>query len=99
MEAIQWAPRAALAETDLAARIAAGDADAGLGIEAAAHAVGLEFLPLATERIDLVARRRDVFETPLQSLLRFARTPVFARHAANLRGYDVANSGSVVFNA
>ena len=47
-------PRAAHAETELAAIIRDGHADVGLGIEAAARANGLAFIPLATERLDLV---------------------------------------------
>ena len=97
--ALRWSERMALAESDLAAVVASGEADAGLAIEAAAHAAGLAFIPLAEERIDLVARRRDVFEPALQALLAFARTPAFAAHAAQLRGYDVSTSGRVVFNA
>ncbi len=97
--AIAWLPRAAHAETDLAAAIADGRADAGLGIEAAAHAHGLAFIPLATERMDLVLRRRDAFEPPLQALLTFARSAEFAEQAKSLTGYDVANVGRVVFNA
>src|SRR6185295_17623154 len=56
----------ALAETDLAAAIRDGKADAGIAIEAAARAHGLEFVPLARERFDLVVRRRDYFEPAMQ---------------------------------
>jgi len=96
---IAWLSRVAHAETDLAAAIAVGRADAGLGIEAAARSHGLAFIPLTTERMDLVIRRRDVFEPPLQTLLTFARSAEFAAQARALRGYDVANVGRVVFNA
>jgi len=96
---IGWLARAAHAETDLAAAVADGRADAGLGIEAAAHAHGLAFIPLAVERMDLVVRHRDVFEPPLQTLLAFTRSAEFAAQARALRGYDVANVGRVVFNA
>ncbi|MGE5103904.1 MAG: substrate-binding domain-containing protein, partial [Betaproteobacteria bacterium] len=71
----------------------------GLGIEAAARANGLAFIPLATERLDLVAFRRDVFEPPLQLLLAWTRTPEFAAQATSLGGYNIANTGRVVFNA
>ena len=94
-----WLPRAAHAETDLAAAIAEGRADAGLGIEAAAHAHGLAFIPLAIERMDLVMHRRDAFEPPIQVLLAFTRSPEFAAQARSLTGYDVANVGLVTFNA
>lgn len=96
---ITWLPRAARAETDLAAAIAGGRADAGVGIEAAARAHGLAFIPLAIERMDVVLHRRDVFEGPMQALLAFARTPEFAAQAQALGGYDAARAGRVVFNA
>ena len=96
---LTWLPRAARAETDLAAAIAGGRADAGVGIEAAARAHGLAFIPLAVERMDVVLHRRDVFEGPMQALLAFARTPEFAAQAQALGGYDAARAGRVVFNA
>ena len=96
---LDWLPRAAHAETELAAIIRDGLADVGLGIEAAARANRLAFVPLTTERLDLVVGRRDAFEPPLQTLLAWARSPAFAVQAAALGGYDVAHTGGVVFNA
>ena len=58
-DALEWSPRVARAETELAAIVRDGHADVGLGIEAAARANGLAFVPLATERFDLVAHRRE----------------------------------------
>lgn len=98
-ESLDWLPRAAHAETELAAIIRDGHADIGLGIEAAARANGLAFIPLATERLDLIAFRRDAFEPSLQTLLAWSRTPEFAAQATSLGGYNVANTGRVVFNA
>ncbi len=97
--ALRATARPSRAETDLAATIAAGHADTGLGIEAAARAHDLTFIPLTVERLDLVARRRDAFEAPLQALLAFARTAEFAREAQRLGGYDVTAAGRVVYNA
>ena len=54
--------------------------------------------PLAEERYDLLMRRRDYFEPPMQSLLAFARSPAFAERAAQMGGYDLAGNGSVRFN-
>jgi excisionase family DNA binding protein len=98
-ESLDWVSRTAHAETELAAIVRDGHADIGVGIEAAARAIGLAFIPLARERLDLVTFRRDAFEPPLQKLLAWARTPEFAAQAATLGGYDVANTGRVVFNA
>ena len=95
---LDWLARPCLAQTDLAAAIHDGHADAGMGIEAAARAQGLAFIPLAVERMDLVLRRRDYFEPPVQTLLAFVRTPEFAAQAKALGGYDVTETGRVAFN-
>lgn len=97
-DALRFVARPALAETDLAAAIREGKADAGVAIEAAARAHGLAFIPLATERLDLVVRRRDYFEPPVQALLAFARSADMREHAAALGGYDASATGRVVFN-
>ncbi len=98
-EKFAFVARTAQAETDLAAMIRDGKADAGIAIEAAARAHGLAFVPLATERFDLALRRRDYFEPPMQALLAFTRMVEFREHAAALGGYDVTQTGRIVFNA
>ena len=97
-DTLEWSARAAHAETEVAAMVRDGQADVAVGIEAAARANGLAFVPLADERMDLIAGRRDVFEPPLQTLLAWARTREFAAQARALGGYDIANTGRVVFN-
>ncbi|GAB4181613.1 MAG: helix-turn-helix transcriptional regulator [Thalassobaculales bacterium] len=88
----------ALTESDLAALIRDGVADAGLAIAAVAREAGLGFVPLHWERFDLAIRRVEYFEPPLQALLAFTRQPGFAARAAALTGYDVAGTGRVVLN-
>jgi molybdate-binding protein len=85
--------------TDVADAIRQGKADAGLAIEAVAREQGLDFLPLLWERYDLVVRRVEYFEPPLQRLFAFTRTDLFREHAKSLGGYDVANTGAVILNA
>lgn len=83
--------------SDLAALIETGEADCGLGLQAAAGP--LAFLPLmADESFDLVMSRRAYFEPPVQSLLAFARTEIFAARAAHMGGYDLSGLGGVVWN-
>ena len=96
-EALNRVARPADTHADLAAMIESDEADCGLGLQAAA--VGLGFVPLVTdETFDLVTRRRDYFEPPVQALLRFARSDAFARRAAHLGGYDIRDLGQVVWN-
>jgi excisionase family DNA binding protein len=86
-------------ETDVAVAVRAGKADAGLAIEAAAREQGLDFVPLQWEYFDLVVRRVEYFEPPLQRLFAFTRASAFQGRAASLGGYDVANTGTIKFNA
>jgi putative molybdopterin biosynthesis protein len=86
-------------ETDIAVAVREGKADAGLAIEAVAREQGLGFVPLQWERFDLVVRRLEYFEQPLQQLFAFARTEPFRDRAKSLGGYDIAHTGAVVFNA
>ena len=88
----------ARSEADVAHAVAAGRADAGLAIAAAARQYGLDFLPLTEERYDLVAWRRDFFDAPLQRLMSFCRRPAFAERAGELGGYDVSGFGTVHYN-
>jgi putative molybdopterin biosynthesis protein len=86
-------------ESDIAVAVREGKADTGLAIEAVAREQGLDFVPLQWERFDLVVRRVEYFEPPLQRLLAFARTEPFRSRAALLGGYDVTHTGAIVFNA
>lgn len=85
-------------EADVAAAVAEGRADAGLGIEAVARQYRLGFVPLVQERYDLVVWRRAAFEPPFQRLMNFTRTAAFAQRAEHLGGYDVTGTGAVHYN-
>lgn len=89
----------ALTETDIAAAILDGKADAGVAVRAVAQRHKLGFVPLRWERFDLAMRRRDYFEAPVQKLLRFARTAEFVERAQALGGYDLVAAGTVSYNA
>lgn len=97
-EAVNFIEPPARSEADLAQAVASGRADAGLGIEAAARQARLSFVPLAAERYDLLAWRRDMFEPPLQRLFAFCRTEEFVHHCGELGGYDLSGFGTVHYN-
>lgn len=82
-------------ESDAAAAVAAGEADASLGIEAMARQFKLAFLPLVDESFDLLIDRKSYFTDPLQKLFAFSRTDGFRDKAASLGGYDTQNLGAV----
>ena len=82
---------------DIAQAIRAGRADAGIATRGVASAAGLDFVPIVWEPFDLLMRQRDYFHPPLQALLRFLQSPVFAARAQELGGYDLAEAGKVRF--
>ncbi len=86
-------------ETDVGLAIVEGRADTGLGIRAAAHQYGLDFVALHTERYDLMVRRRDYFQPPLQRLLKYCDSAEFKARADALAGYDIAGLGDIHYNA
>lgn len=77
----------------VAAAVAEGSADAGLGIRAAARAFDLEFLPLARERYDLVLAAADRDSSPIAELLAVLASEEFRAVVAQIGGYDTARTG------
>jgi excisionase family DNA binding protein len=98
LEAIGFLADPALSEDEVAAAVAEGRADCGFGIRAEATSRRLDFVPLLRERFDVVMPRRQYFESPLQTLFGFARSPAFAARAARMGGYDIGETGRVAFN-
>jgi excisionase family DNA binding protein len=80
---------------DLAEAIRTGRADCGVASRSVAVPAGLDFVPVAWERLDLAMRQRDYFAPEPQRLLNFLRTAVFRERAAELGGYDIAATGTV----
>jgi putative molybdopterin biosynthesis protein len=74
----------------VAAAVAAGRADAGLGVMAAARAFGLDFVPVAREPFDLVMAPGEPAVAPLLALL---DDPGFRAQVEALGGYSVAETG------
>lgn len=80
---------------DIAQAIRAGRIDCGIATRSVAKSAGLDFLPLAWERFDLVMRQRDYFMNGPQALFGFVRSAGFPERAAELGGYDVSDAGAV----
>ena len=80
----------------VAAAVAAGAADVGLGLRAAARALDLDFVPLAVERYDLAFRRADECEPWLGSVLEALAAPDLRTAIEGLAGYDAMRIGWMV---
>ena len=74
----------------VAQAIAAGQADAGLGIEAAARARGLDFVPLLEEDYHLVCLKSALDEPAVQALRQVLQSPAWQAELQQLPGYQLA---------
>jgi len=77
----------------VAAAIVGGLADAGVSSEPAALAYGLDFLPLAAERFDLLLPAKHAASREVQGLLKVLTSPWLLAQLASLPGYDAARCG------
>ncbi|MET0973134.1 MAG: molybdopterin biosynthesis protein, partial [Thermoleophilaceae bacterium] len=77
----------------VAAAVAAGRADCGLGVLAAARAFELDFVPIAREPYELVLWRSTLEEPLLEPLWELLAAPDFREAVEGLGGYDTAEMG------
>ena len=80
----------------VAAAIASGRADCGLGIPAAAQALDLDFVGLYQERYDLVIPKAHYNSDLLRPLLELLHNEPFRQAVAALPGYDISPMGDQV---
>ena len=93
-EAISGYAREEYTHLAVAAAVASGRADVGLGIHAAAAALGLDFIPLFQERYDLIIPEEYAASPLLAPLMDVLHEPGFQAEVAALPGYDVRRMGN-----
>ena len=81
----------------VAVNVFSGTADVGLGIMAAAQALGLDFVPLLPERYDLVVPESTFADPRFQALLAVIRSGEFQEAATALGGYDLKDCGKILW--
>jgi putative molybdopterin biosynthesis protein len=80
----------------LAANVLTGAADCGLGIFAAARALGLGFAPLARERYDLLIPKAHFDDPKIQTLLAMIRQDAIKEQIESLGGYETTLTGQIM---
>ncbi len=83
----------------VAAAVASGGADVGMGVLAAAKALDLEFLPLAEERYDIIIPQEYLDEDIIVKLLEIVRSDDFKREVKKLGGYDTRDTGETFWKS
>lgn len=80
----------------VAAAVASGRADCGMGIAAAADAIGLDFIPLYTERYDLIVPEKYYKSDLMIPLWEVLASEDFRKMVLALPGYQVTEIGKVI---
>jgi putative molybdopterin biosynthesis protein len=94
--AVQGYERQEFTHLAVAAAVASGAADCGMGILAAARALDLDFVPLDWERYDLVIPAAFYASEVMAPLLEIVRDAAFARRVEALGGYATPQIGQVL---
>lgn len=79
---------------DVARLVRWGVADVGVAIESVAIAHGLDFLPLAEERFDLIVTASAMDDPAVSRFLDLIDRPSFRAEAAGIPGYDLSQAGT-----
>lgn len=80
----------------VAAYVAAGMADVGFGVEAAARQFGLQFIPLTSEYYLFVCHAKTLKQEAMHRFLTSLQQPDFQQQLAELPGYAPVRSGQVM---
>jgi molybdate-binding protein/DNA-binding HxlR family transcriptional regulator len=94
-DAVRGYDREAPGHAAAAAAVAAGQADVAIGIQAAAQRFELGFIPLFSERYDLVMSKERASDPRLTEILEQLGQRGFQRAVGRLAGYDMARSGDM----
>lgn len=96
MQQVQGYDSSEFTHLAVAAHIASGMADAGIGVRTAAERCGLDFIPLTQERY-FFAVRSDRLEAPaMRQWLAMLGGAAYREHVGGLVGYDAEGVGAVL---
>ena len=88
--------REELTHTSVAAQIACGSADVGMGIYSAAKLYDLDFIPICIEEYDLIIPNHAWDSPMVQQLLTILRSDAFREKILSMGGYTVDHPGQVL---
>ncbi|MFD0676968.1 MULTISPECIES: substrate-binding domain-containing protein [unclassified Paenibacillus] len=82
----------------VAGKVASGEADFGVGIEKAAYMVGaVDFIPLIQERYDLVMLKKPENLEWIEKVKEVLQSAAFHNELRPIQGYDLSQTGQVLF--
>ncbi|MCG6931105.1 MAG: molybdopterin biosynthesis protein [Desulfofustis sp.] len=82
---------------NIAVAVMSGSADVGMGIRAAAVALGLDFVPVAEERYDLIVPEAFVDDKRMSAAFDLIQDQQFMARVETLGGYSLRHCGNVIY--
>lgn len=82
---------------DVGLKILTKEADAGPCIKSVAHLLGLDFIPICSERFDLLINKDRFFDQGIQLFLSLLKGKVIQATAEELGGYDLSMTGKMIY--
>ncbi|HEU4659753.1 MAG TPA: substrate-binding domain-containing protein [Pseudolabrys sp.] len=80
----------------VAAAIAGGVADVGIGVEAAARKLRMDFVPLFAEDYFLLAKKETIEHPNVKAIVSVLKSPDFSALVGTIPGYDASRAGEVI---
>lgn len=82
---------------NVAQAVLSGRADVGLGVRAAANALGLDFIPVGNEEYDLAIPLKYMDDERMKALLEIVRSKEFRNMLDSMGGYGTEKTGEIVW--
>lgn len=95
-EKIDGYTREAATHMAVAAAVKNDSADAGLGIYSAAHAMGLDFIPVADEEYDFAIKPESLEKPEIKEFINILKSEKLKEKLDNLGGYTTENIGNIM---
>jgi putative molybdopterin biosynthesis protein len=88
--------REATTHTAVAAAVASGSADAGMGVFSAARSLGLDFIPVGDEQYDFAIKCDDLELEHVKAFLAVLKSHDFKTKLSEMGGYTFSGAGEIV---
>ncbi|MFN2363328.1 MAG: substrate-binding domain-containing protein, partial [Halarsenatibacteraceae bacterium] len=79
----------------VAQAVAVGSADTGLGIRSVAKAFGLDFIPLFSERFEMIYPARLAADFRIKKIKEIIKSKEFQKYLTEQTGYDLKDTGQI----
>lgn len=94
---IQGYDKEAATHMAVAALVQSGAVDCGMGIESAARAMGLDFIPVGHEEYDFALEKSNLELPHVKAFIEVLKDSDFKQKAGEMGGYEFSQSGEIVF--